>query len=111
MARKLRTQYLGAIDHVMNRGDRREAIFEDDQDRELLGTLRLGWSQADLRAGRKGEPKNLALARQLRSQTSRPLAWIAERLNLGSRGQRAWLWPRCGADRHAVPANQCLLGI
>ena len=34
MARKLRVQYPGAIYHVMNRGDRREAIFEDDHDRQ-----------------------------------------------------------------------------
>jgi REP element-mobilizing transposase RayT len=33
MARKLRIEYAGAVYHVMNRGDRREAIFEDDQDR------------------------------------------------------------------------------
>ena len=40
MARKLRVQYPGAICHVMNRGDPREAIFIDDQDRELfLDTL------------------------------------------------------------------------
>ena len=40
MARKLRIQYPGAIYHVMNRGDRREAIFEDDPDRgRLLETL------------------------------------------------------------------------
>jgi putative transposase len=36
MARKLRIQYAGAIYHVMNRGDRREAIFLDDRDRELF---------------------------------------------------------------------------
>ena len=36
MARKLRIQYPGAIYHVMNRGDRREAIFADDADRERL---------------------------------------------------------------------------
>ena len=40
MARKLRIQYPGAIYHVMNRGDRREDIFEDDKDRErFLETL------------------------------------------------------------------------
>ncbi len=40
MARKLRIQYPGAIYHVMNRGDRREAIFADDRDRQrLLETL------------------------------------------------------------------------
>ena len=36
MARQLRIQYPGAIYHVMNRGDRREAIFRDDADRETL---------------------------------------------------------------------------
>ena len=40
MARKLRLEYEGAIYHVMNRGDRREAIFKDDKDRErFLETL------------------------------------------------------------------------
>src|SRR5258705_3009561 len=36
MARKLRVQYEGAIYHVMNRGDHREDIFENDSDRELF---------------------------------------------------------------------------
>ncbi len=49
MARKLRVQYRGAIYHVMNRGDRGEPIFRDDQDRErFLSTLgeacdKTGW--------------------------------------------------------------------
>ena len=49
MARKLRVQYPGAIYHVMNRGDRREAIFKDDADRNrFLATLaeacvKTGW--------------------------------------------------------------------
>jgi putative transposase len=34
MARKLRVEYPGAVYHVMNRGDRREAILLDDTDRE-----------------------------------------------------------------------------
>lgn len=34
MARQLRIEYPGAIYHVMNRGDRREAIFKDDFDRK-----------------------------------------------------------------------------
>src|SRR6266436_345963 len=36
MARKLRVQYPGAIYHVMNRGDRREAIFTSDKDQLLF---------------------------------------------------------------------------
>ncbi|MBC8096461.1 MAG: transposase [Akkermansiaceae bacterium] len=49
MPRKLRIEYEGAIYHVMNRGDRREAIFLVDSDRELfLETLgqaceKTGW--------------------------------------------------------------------
>ncbi len=49
MARKLRLEYPGAIYHVMNRGDRREAIFGDDEDRRrFLTTLgeacaKTGW--------------------------------------------------------------------
>ena len=43
MPRKLRLEYAGAIYHVMNRGDRREAIFLDDKDREMfLRTLAEG---------------------------------------------------------------------
>jgi putative transposase len=34
MARKLRVEYPGAIYHVMNRGDRREPIFRDEEDRQ-----------------------------------------------------------------------------
>jgi putative transposase len=36
MARKLRVQYPGAVYHVVNRGDRREPSFQDDQDRLLF---------------------------------------------------------------------------
>jgi putative transposase len=36
MARKLRVEYPGAIYHVMNRGDRREPIFQDDKDRQCF---------------------------------------------------------------------------
>jgi len=49
MPRKLRVEYEGAIYHVMNRGDRREPIFQDDQDRksflEALGQAceKTGW--------------------------------------------------------------------
>ncbi|MCK7516207.1 MAG: transposase [Desulfobacterales bacterium] len=49
MARKLRVEYAGAIYHVMNRGDRREPIFQDEDDRQrFVATLgevcvRSGW--------------------------------------------------------------------
>ncbi len=49
MARKTRVEFEGAVYHVLDRGDRREAIFHDDADRErFLATLgeaclRTGW--------------------------------------------------------------------
>ena len=49
MARKLRVEYPGAIYHVINRGDRREPIFRDEEDRQKflasLGEagLKIGW--------------------------------------------------------------------
>ena len=40
MPRKLRMEFPGAIYHVMNRGDHREEIFRDDEDRtRFLFTL------------------------------------------------------------------------
>src|SRR5437868_2761059 len=49
MPRKLRVEYTGAMYHVMSRGDRREAIFLDDVDRQdFIKTLaeacqKTGW--------------------------------------------------------------------
>jgi REP element-mobilizing transposase RayT len=49
MARPLRVEYEGAIYHVMNRGDRRQAIFRNDSDRTLFldiltaTCMRSGW--------------------------------------------------------------------
>jgi len=37
MVRKVRVEYAGAIYHIINRDDRQEAIFHDEQDR--LGFL------------------------------------------------------------------------
>ena len=34
MPRKLRIEYTGAIYHLMSRGDRREAIYRNDVDRQ-----------------------------------------------------------------------------
>ncbi|HRQ63856.1 MAG TPA: hypothetical protein PKZ76_03170 [Xanthomonadaceae bacterium] len=43
MARPLRIEFEGALDHVMSRGDRREANYYDDADRaqfiEVLGQV------------------------------------------------------------------------
>ena len=36
MARPLRSEFAGTLYHVTSRGDRREAIYEDDTDREIF---------------------------------------------------------------------------
>ena len=101
MSRKLRIEYPGAMYHVMNRGNQREDIFRDDQDRQkFLSTLgeacaktewhlrkeieRLGWDEDQLRARRKGHRSKVMLARRLRQETTMTLKWIAARLQMGT---------------------------
>ena len=71
----------------------------------------MGWSEADLRAHRKGEPRKVDLAWELGSQTTMPLAWIAERLNMGTRGHLACLLQQRGKSQPAAPASQRLRRI
>jgi len=125
MARKVRIQYPGAIYHVMNRGDRREAIFEDDEDRErLLQTLteacqKTGWQVHAYCLLRNHfhlvletpQPNLVVGMKWLLTKTTMPLAWIAERLSMGSRGHLAWLLQQRGKSPLAAPTGQCLLGI
>ena len=80
-------EYEGALYHVMDRGNRLEAIFCDDRDREVfLKTLgdaseRCGWrvhcfvlllemSPADLPKQPKGSDEKIALASVARQRTS-----------------------------------------
>ena len=109
MSRKLRIEYPGAMYHVMNRGDQREDIFRDDDDRQkFLFTLgeacaKTEWqvhayclmrnhfhlvlespNEHPLRARRKGHRAKVKLARRLRQETAMSLKWIAQRLQMGS---------------------------
>jgi len=94
MARKLRIQYPGAVYHVINRGDRREAIFCDDVDRqrfiETLGETcgKTGWQvhayclmPNHFHLVVETPQPNLVAVRQ---KTTMTLAWIAQRLHMGS---------------------------
>ena len=75
------------------------------------GLKRMRWSEADLGARRKGASGKVRLARELRSKTTMPLAWIAARLNMGSRGHLAWLLQQRGSGRLAAPTDQRLVKI
>ncbi len=77
----------------------------------LRGSKGLAGARTDLKARPKGEPSKVELAWHLRSQTTMPLAWIAERLQMGSRGHLAWLLQRRGKSRVSAPTDQCLLRI
>ena len=72
-----------------------EAARETDLAKaELLvqeGLKRRGWTDADLTKRCKGDKKKVALALQLRANTTMPLSWIAARLGMGTRGYLTWL--------------------
>jgi putative transposase len=54
MSRKLRIEYPGAMYHVMNRGDQREDIFRDDQDRQkFLSTLAEARAKTEWQLGKE----------------------------------------------------------
>jgi REP element-mobilizing transposase RayT len=60
------------------------------------GLKRLKWTEKDLSARRKGDAGKVKLASELRSKTTMPLLWIANRLKMGSRGYLTWLLYRNG---------------
>ena len=102
MARKLRVDYPGAIYPVMNRGERREEIFKDDQDRERMiaeALKRRKWRAGDLAARAKGDLSKVAIAAPVRAETVVTVAWLANRLQMGTAGyvnNRLYRW------RHGV---------
>ena len=69
-------EYEGALYHLMNRGDRREPIFQDDKDRE--------WSNEDLERLPKGDSQKVKIASRLRKETTMTWDWIAQNLAMGA---------------------------
>jgi REP element-mobilizing transposase RayT len=65
----------------------RERRETDEQKAEAIISARLkklGWGKRELATRRKSDPEKVALARDLRSQTTMSLKWIARRLEMGS---------------------------
>jgi hypothetical protein len=75
------------------------------------GLKRLGWTEQVLRAKRKGHPSKGALARELRSQTTMPLAWIAQWLWMGRPGYLAWLLARRDEGAPGSAPQQAVLHL
>jgi REP element-mobilizing transposase RayT len=65
---------------------------------ELAGR---GWEPKDLLTKRKGDPIKVAIANRLRRETTMTLAWITERLRMGTRTHLAHLlyWDRRGGGK------------
>ena len=69
-------------------------------ERLVKGRLKaMEWREEDLVVRRKGDPAKVKLAAHVRAETTMPLAWIAERLAMGSRGYLTWLLYRHGKAR------------
>ena len=79
MARKLRVEYAGAMDHVLIRGDRRKRIIAKELKRGR-------WQEADFKTRPKGDPVKVALAARSRAETTMTVGRIAERPVMGTRG-------------------------
>jgi putative transposase len=66
-------------------GEERKESAEDKASRLLAAGLKeAGWEESDLARRPKGEPTKIALARELRRETTMPLKWICDRLKMGS---------------------------
>ena len=77
----------------------------------VAGLKRLGRNEVDLEARRKGEPRKVELAGELRSATTMPVAWIAARLRIGTHGHLAWLLGRARSVGKSKSPAQGVLGI
>ena len=62
----------------------RESEEEKGERLVKMGLKEAGLKEAELALRRKGDPVKMALLRQLRRETTLPLRWICQRLEMGS---------------------------
>jgi putative transposase len=62
------------------------------------------WSQEQLKQRRKGDPRKLRMALRLRRETTMTLAWIAQRLHMGTKTHLSHLlyWQKREGDQKNV---------
>jgi hypothetical protein len=63
---------------------RRETTEERARRIVLEELQRLGWNETDLNRRRKGDAQKVEIALRLRTETSIPLKWIAQHLQMGT---------------------------
>ena len=72
---------------VEHYGDERTETAAAKAERVIAEELvRRRWKPTDLQSRPKGDPAKVALAARLRAETTMPVGWIAERLQMGTRG-------------------------
>ncbi len=77
----------------------------------MAGLKRLGWTGAMLAVRRKGDPRKVELAQELRRKTTMPMVWIAGRLCMGSRGYLAWLLSHPHENTTGNKSGQSLIAL
>ncbi len=85
--------------------DRRESSQEKAERILAEGLKQLGWGESELGARPKGDRRKVALARQLRLETTMSLKWIARHLQMGSWTNVSNLLRR-QAGEHDLPAGE-----
>jgi REP element-mobilizing transposase RayT len=85
---EFRQELLAAAAKQIGRSHYGAERFESSQERAnrmvAQELKRLGWDESKLASRRKGDKRKVALARRLRTETTMTLAWVAERLQMGS---------------------------
>ncbi|NOS72336.1 MAG: hypothetical protein HOP33_20730 [Verrucomicrobia bacterium] len=110
MPRQLRIQYPGAIYHVMNRGDDREArcvTAEEKARRNSNEELdKPGWTDAELAGRAKGDARKNRIAQRLRAETAVTLKRIAAELHM-AHGSNLLHHGRENEDENQSEPNLC----
>src|SRR5438034_4420859 len=90
--KKFRQELLEAMDRRMGAehyGQERQESAQAKAERIVAEELkRAGWMEKTLGQKPKGDPKKVKIAQRLRQETTMTLAWIAERLRMGTK--RIW---------------------
>jgi hypothetical protein len=64
---------------------------------------KLGWTEEDLGRRRKGDPQKVRMALRLRAETTMTLAWIAQRLHMGTKTHLSHLLYWAGRGKPEKP--------
>jgi len=83
--KKFRKKLLKQLGTNHSGGERRETEREKAEGIIQEEFRRGGLSEAKLRKGAKNDARKIKLAARLRRETTKTVAWVAERLNMGSR--------------------------